>query len=138
MTKKQITLAVMLAITLVCTGCTVSTVRVRQDDGTYRTTRELTWLNWCSAHRSFTCTEDDMVATTVLDVKYSWPKGEGSFTGCETIEFRGNGVRCTLRGRELTVNGIVYEGFEPGDHVRITSDGRVFVNDAEQLAKERD
>jgi hypothetical protein len=135
MARRLMTLSLTLAFALSTAGCTIATVRVRQDDGTYRTTRELVW--WPpDSFRSFTCKDDYMVATDVSDVTYEWPTGKGHLEDFETITFEGDGIRCEVRKRTLTINGRRYGEFQKGDHVRITPDGRVLVNGVEQPAAE--
>lgn len=48
--------------------------------------------------------------------------------------FEGNNVDCSVVERRLIINGRLFGEFEEGDRVRITGDGKVFVNDVEQKA----
>jgi hypothetical protein len=77
-----------------------------------------------------------MVATKMSEVTYEWPTGKGHFSDWETIAFKGDGISCEVRMRTLTVNGRHYGEFEPGDRVRLTPDGRVLVNGAEQTPRD--
>jgi len=74
-----------------------------------------------------------MVANEFHDVTYAFPQGKGSFSkNFDEISFQGRKVKCSIVGRELKVNALRFREFEKGDHVRITSDGKVFVNDIER------
>jgi hypothetical protein len=135
MARTLMTLSLTFVLALSTAGCAVATVGVRQDDGTYRTTKELVW--WSSdSYRSFTCEDDYMVATTMSDVTYEWPTGKGRFPDWETITFNGDAMRCEVRERTLTINGRRYGEFEKGDRVRITPDARVLVNGVERPVAE--
>ena len=71
-----------------------------------------------------------VVATAFHGVTYAWPQGKGSYSpNFEEITFQGQQLDCLLVGRELSVNGSRFTGFEEGDRVRITGDGKVLVND---------
>ena len=73
-----------------------------------------------------------MVATDMWDVTYEWPKGKGYLADTETTTFTGDGIRCEVRKRTLTLNGQPYGEFAKGDRIRITPDARVLVNGVEQ------
>ena len=77
-----------------------------------------------------------MVATSMSDVTYEWPTGKGHLPDTETITFKGDGMRCEVRKRTLTINDQRYGEFERGDRVRITPDARVLVNGVEQPVAE--
>jgi hypothetical protein len=133
MVRTLMTLSLTFVFGLSTAGCATATVRVRQDDGTYRTSQKLVW--WSSdSYRSFTCKDDYMVATMMSDVTYEWPTGKGHFPDNETMTFEGDGMRCEVRQRTLTINDRRYREFEKGDRVRITPDARVLVNGVEQPA----
>ena len=135
MARKLMTLSLTFVLALSTAGCAVATVRVRQDDGTYRTTQKLVW--WSSdSYSSFTCEEDYMVATRMSDVTYEWPTGKGHFPDTETIIFEGDRMRCEVQKRTLTINGRRYGEFDSGDRVRITPDARVLVNGVDQPVAE--
>jgi hypothetical protein len=135
MSRSLMMFSLALVPALSAAGCTVATVRVRQDDGTYRTTQELVWtheLDWRS-YRTFTCQDDYMVATQMWDVTYEWPKGKGRLEEDGTTTFEGDGIEAETRKRMLTVNGRQYGEFAKGDRVRITPDGAVLVNGEEAM-----
>jgi hypothetical protein len=132
MNKKQMTVAAFLMLVLLIAGCAQVTTRVRQNDGTYRTSKRLVFRSDLPS-RSFSSEGDDMVATDFHNVTYKFPKGEGSFSkNFDQISFEGRKVKCIIVGRELSVNELRFSEFEKGDRVRITSDGKVFVNDIER------
>ncbi|MHC4352308.1 MAG: hypothetical protein ACYS0H_06280, partial [Planctomycetota bacterium] len=102
---------------------------VRQEDGTYRKTTRLV-MQPGSPGLDFNCGEDYMVTTQFGDVTYAWPRGRGALSDdFSEIRFNGPGIRCVVKGRRLSINGKAPVEFEPGDHVRITPEGEVFVND---------
>jgi len=138
MARMLLTLSLMCVFTLSIAGCTTATVRVRQPDGTYRTTEELVWTHEVDgrSYRTFVCQDDYMVATDMSGVTYEWPKGKGRLEDDWTTTFEGEGLRCEARKRTLTVNGRQYGEFNKGDQVRITPEGRVLVNGVEQPAVE--
>ena len=131
MNIKHTTVTAFLMLGLLIAGCAQSTTRVRQDDGTYRTSKRLVFRSDLPS-RSFSSEGDDMVATEFHDVTYAFPQGKGSFSNnLDEISFQGRQVKCSIVGRELTVNESRFREFEKGDLVRISSDGKVFVNDVE-------
>ena len=131
MNIKHTTVTAFLMLGLLIAGCAQSTTRVRQDDGTYRTSKRLVFRSDLPS-RSFSSEGDDMVATEFHDVTYAFPQGKGSFLkNLDEISFQGRQVKCSIVGRELTVNELRFREFEKGDRVRISSDGKVFVNDVE-------
>ncbi len=134
MRRTPMRLSLALAFAVCVAGCTTATVRVRQPDGTYKTTKELVWTHEVdgSSYSSFECQEDYMVATDMWDVTYEWPKGTGRLTDDLSTVFEGKGIHCEARKRSLTLNGKHYGEFAKGDRVRITPDARVLVNGVEQ------
>jgi len=131
MNKKQTMVAAFLMLGLLMAGCAQVTTRVRQNDGTYRTSKRLVFRSDLSG-RSFSSEGDDMVATEFHNVTYAFPQGKGSFSkNFDEISFQGRQVKCSIVGRELTVNELRFGEFKKGDRVRITGDGKVFVNDVE-------
>ena len=132
MNKKQTMVAAFLMFGLVVAGCVRVTTRVRQKDGTYRTSKH--WVRRSSLFDlSFSSEEDYMVAHEFHDVTYTWPQGQGSLSAkFDEISFQGRQIECSVVGRQLTVNDSQFAEFEKGDRVRITSDGKVFVNDIER------
>jgi hypothetical protein len=131
MNIKHTTVTAFLMLGLLIAGCAQSTTRVRQDDGTYRTSKRLVFRSDLPS-RSFSSEGDDMVVTEFHDVTYAFPQGKGSFSkNVDEISFQGRQVKCSIVGRELTVNESRFREFEKGDLVRISSDGKVFVNDVE-------
>jgi hypothetical protein len=131
MNIKQKMLTAFLMPGLLIAGCAQVTTRVRQDDGTYRTSKRLVFRSDLPG-RSFSSEGDDMVATVFHKVTYTFPKGKGSYSkNFDRISFEGRQVKCSIIGRELTVNELRFGEFEEGDLVRITYDGKVFVNDIE-------
>jgi hypothetical protein len=132
MNKKQMTVAAFLMLGLLIAGCAQVTTHVRQDDGTYRTSKRLVFRSDLPG-RSFSSKGDDMVATEFHNVTYTFPQGKGSFSkNFDEISFQGRKVKCSIVGRKLTVNELRFREFEKGDLVRITSDSKVFVNDIER------
>jgi hypothetical protein len=132
MNIKRTTVSAFLTLGLLIAGCAQVTTRVRQDDGTYRTSKRLVFRSDLPS-RSFSSEGDDRVATEFHDVTYTFPQGKGSFSkNFDKIDFEGRQVKCSIVGRELTVNELRFKEFEKGDLVRITSDGRVFANDVER------
>lgn len=132
MNKKQTMVAAFLMLVVLIAGCAQVTTRVRQNDGTYREHKRLVFRSDLPS-RSFSSEGDDMVATDFHNVTYAFPKGNGSFSkNFDEISFQGRKVKCSIIGRELTVNELRFGEFEKGDFVRIASDGKVFVNDIER------
>jgi len=132
MNKKQIVVTAFLIFGLLIVGCSQVTTRVRQDDGTYREYKRLVFRSDLPS-RSFSSEEDDMVATEFHNVTYTFPQGKGNFSkDFDEISFQGRQVKCSIVGRELMVNGLQFGEFDKGDHVRITGEGRVFVNNVER------
>ena len=128
---KQRMLTAFLMLGLLIAGCAQVTTRVRQDDGTYRTSKRLVFRSDLPG-RSFSSEGDDMIATEFHNVTYTFPKGKGSYSqNFDRISFEGQQVKCSIVGRELTVNDLRFREFEKGDFVRITDHGKVFVNDSE-------
>jgi len=133
MNKKKTMVAAFLMLGLLMAGCAQVTTRVRQKDGTYREYKRTVFRSDLLPDRSFSSEEDYMVATEFHNVTYAWPQGKGSFSkNFDEISFQGRQINCSVIGRELTVNGLRFRGFEKGDRVRITSEGKVFVNDIER------
>jgi len=132
MDRRQTMLAAFLALGLLVTGCAHVTTRVRQEDGTYRTSKH--WVLRSSLFdRSFSSKEDYMVAHEIHGVTYAWPEGQGSLSPkFDEISFQGREIKCRVVGRQLTVNDVQFVEFEKGDQVRITAEGKVFVNDSER------
>ncbi len=132
MKRKQTMATAFLMLGMLMAGCAVVTTHVRQDDGTYREYKSLLFRSDLPS-RSFSSEGDDMVANEFHNVTYVFPQGKGSFSkNFDEISFQGRKVKCNIVGRELTVNELRFREFEKGDHVRITSDGKVFVNDIER------
>lgn len=129
MNKTRTMVAALFLLGTLATGCARVTTSVRQEDGTYRTSKR--WvLRSDLPGRSFRCDEDYMVATAFHGVTYAWPQGGGNYSqDFAEITFQGRQLDCHIVGRELSVNGSRFAGFEEGDRVRITADGKVFVND---------
>ena len=131
MSKKRTAIVTILILGLLATGCANSTVRTKQNDGIYRATTHLIFQP-DFADRSFSSSNDYMVSTGFNDVTYVWPKGKGSFSrNFNEISFEGKSIKCTVVERRLTINGRRIAEFEQSDRVRITGDGKVFVNDVE-------
>lgn len=132
MNTRRTVLGVMLVVAMLAGGCVQATVGVRQDDGTYKYTRELIPRSSFDDLDSFKCERDYDVASTMHGVQYAWPKGRGSLVDYEMIVFDGKGLHCEVKERSLTVNGQSFGEFDAGDRVRIAPDGRVYVNDVER------
>ena len=132
MHKKRTTIAACLMLGLLVAGCVQVRTRVRQNDGTYRTSKH--WVLRSSlSDRSFSSDEDYMVTHEFRGVTYVWPQGKGSLSkSFDEISFQGRQIKCSVVGRRLMVNDLQFAEFEKGDRVRITGDGRVFVNDIER------
>jgi hypothetical protein len=134
MNKKQAMVAAFLMLGLLVTGCAVVTSSVRQDDGTYRKSKSLMFRSDLPS-RSFSSEGEGMEATDFHNVTYTFPQGKGSFSkNFDEISFQGRQVECSIVGRELTVNELRFAELEKGDFVRITGQGKVFVNDVEREA----
>ena len=116
---------------LLATGCAKSTVSAKQNDGTYRISTHLVFQP-DFADRSFSSGSDYMISTKFNDVTYVWPQGKGEFSkNSNEITFKGKNIKCSVSERRLTSNGRRIVEFDEGDHVRITGEGKVFVNDIE-------
>jgi hypothetical protein len=84
------------------------------------------------ADRSFSSSKDFMLSTEFNDVTYIWPEGKGNLSKkLNEISFEGKSINCSVVERRLTINGRPAGQFNEGDRVRITGDGKVFVNDVE-------
>jgi hypothetical protein len=131
MNKKQKAIVTILIFCLLAAGCAKSTVHVKQNDGTYRTSTHLIFHPDFD-DRSFSSSKDYMISTGFKDVTYIWPQGKGEFSkNFNEITFKGNNINCSVVERRLTINGHRIGEFEEGDNVRITGGGKVFVNDVE-------
>jgi hypothetical protein len=118
-------------ICLLAGGCGQSTVNVKQDEETYSTSIHLIFQP-DFADRSFSSNKDYTLSTEFNDVTYIWPEGKGNFSRKSNgISFEGKNIKCSIIERQLTINEHQIGEFEQGDRVRITSDGKVFVNDIE-------
>ena len=132
MNKKQTMAIALLSLSLLMAGCARVTTRVRQDDGTYRTSRHWAFRSDLS-DRSFSSDEDYMVSHEFHGVTYAWPQGKGTLSeNFNEIRFQGRQIECNVVGRRLTVDDVPFSEFEKGDRVRITGAGAVFVNDIER------
>lgn len=132
MKARQIGLTAMLFIALLAAGCTTCTTAVRQDDGTYKTTRHLIWRPSPDEYRSFESDEDYMIETTWHGVTYEWPSGKNELTSLTDMEFHGESVECHVSKRALTVNGKSYGEMKEGTRVRLTGEGEVYVDDVKR------
>jgi hypothetical protein len=131
MNKKRTAVVITLMLCLLAASCAKSTVRVRQNDGTYRTSTHLI-LQPDFADRSFSSSSDYTLSTAFHNVTYVWPQGKGNFSrNFNEITFKGKNVSCSIIKRRLTINGRRAGQFDEGDRVRITGDGKVFVNGVE-------
>ncbi len=140
MNMRKTVLGAALLVALLASGCAhrvPATTRVRQDDGTYKISRGMVVMPSLNDPLSFVCKKDYDVVTIMCGVEYAWPKGRGSIVDHEKIIFAGKDLRCEVNKRTLTANGKVFGDFIAGDTVRVSFDGRVFVNDLErsQVAK---
>jgi hypothetical protein len=132
MNTNRTAVVIILMLCLLAAGCANSTTRVRQNDTTYRTSTHLIFYP-DFADRSFSSSEDFMISTEFDNVTYIWPQGKGNFSkNFNEITFKGDNISCSIVKRRLTINGRRIVKFEEGDRVRITGDGKVFVNDTEQ------
>jgi hypothetical protein len=131
MNKKRTAVVTTLMLCLLAAGCAKSTVRVKQNDGTYHTSTHLVFQP-DFADRSFSSGSDYMLSTAFNDVTYVWPQGKGNLSKkFNEITFKGKNVSCNVIKRRLTINGRRAGEFDEGDRVRITGDGKVFVNNVE-------
>jgi len=131
MSKKRTAIVIILMLCLLAAGCAQSKVSTKQNDVTYRATTHLIFQAGF-ADRSFSSSNDYMVSTEFNDVTYIWPKGKGNFSkNFNEISFEGKSIKCSVVERRLTINGRPAGQFEQGDRVRITGDGKVFVNGVE-------
>ena len=121
----------LLTLVLLAAGCAQSTISVRQNDSITRTTTHLIFQP-DFADRSFSSSTDYMFSTEFNDVTYIWPQGKGNFLRkSNEINFEGKSINCSVVERRLSINGSRIAEFDEGDRVRITGDGKVFVNDVE-------
>ena len=135
MNKKRTTIITILIFIVLAAGCSQNTVRERQDDVSYRTSTHLIFYP-DFADRSFKSSEDYMISTEFDDVIYIWPAGKGEFSKISNeISFEGKNINCSVVEHRLNINGSRIFEFDEGDRVRITSDGKVFVNDVERKEK---
>ncbi len=131
MSKKRTAIVIILMLCLLAAGCAQSKVSTKQNDVTYRATTHLVFQP-DFADRSFSSSNDYMVSTGFNDVTYVWPKGKGNFSkNFNEIRFKGKSIDCTVVERRLTINGRPAGQFDEGDRVRITGNGKVFVNGVE-------
>lgn len=131
MNKKRTAIVITLILCLLAAGCTKSMVSTEQDEGTYRASTHMI-IQPGFADRSFSSSKDYMFSTEFNDVTYIWPRGEGNFSkNTSQISFEGTTIKCSVIERKLSINGRRIAEFEEGDRVRITGDGKVFVNDVE-------
>ena len=131
MSEKRTAIFAILILIVLAAGCAQSPVHVRQNDGTYRTSTHLIFYP-DFADRSFKSSEDYMISTEFDDVNYVWPQGKGNFSKISNeITFNGENINCSIVERRLTINGSRIVEFKQGDRVRITGDGKVFVNNVE-------
>jgi hypothetical protein len=131
MNNKRTAIMIILTLCLLTGGCGQSPVHVKQDEDTYSTSMHLIFQP-DYADRSFSISKDYMLSTEFNDVTYIWPEGKGNFSReLKGISFEGKNISCSIVDRSLTVNGRRIAEFEQGDQVRITGDGRIFVNGAE-------
>jgi hypothetical protein len=129
--EKQNAILIILTFCLLAVGCAKSTVHVRQNDGTYHTSTHLIFQP-DFADRSFSSSSDYMISTGFNNVTYIWPEGKGNFSkNFNEITFEGKNISCSIVERRLTINGSRIGEFDEGDRVRITGDGKAFVNDVE-------
>jgi hypothetical protein len=121
----------MLTICLLASGCGQSTVNVKQDEEMYSTSMHLIFQP-DFPDRSFSSNKDYTLSTEFNDVTYIWPEGKGSFSRkLKGISFEGKNIKCSVVERQLTINEHQIGEFEQGDRVRITGEGKVFVNGVE-------
>ena len=131
MNKKRTAIMTILMLSLLASGCAQSKVRVKQHDGIYPASTLLVFRP-DFADRSFSGSRDFMISTKFNDVTYVWPAGKGNYSkNFNEITFKGNNISCSVVERRITINGHRIGEFEEGDNVRITGDGKVFVNNVE-------
>lgn len=131
MNKRQTTILMILIFCFLAAGCGQNTVGARQDDETYHVSTHLVFYP-DFADRSFKSSENYMISTGFDGVTYIWPQGKGNFSkDTNEITFEGNNINCSVVKRRLTINGSRIAEFKEGDKVRITGEGKVFVNGVE-------
>ena len=131
MSNKRTPIVTILMFGLLATGCAKNTVRAKQYEGTFRATTHLV-LQPDFADRSFSSSSDYTLSTEFNGVTYIWPQGKGNLSKkSNEISFEGKNISCSVSKRRLTINGHRAGEFEEGDRVRITGDGKIFVNDVE-------
>ena len=131
MNNKRMAIVTILMFCLLAAGCAQSTVRVEQNDSKYRASTLLVFRP-DFADRSFSSSRDYMISTKFNDVTYVWPAGKGNYSkNFNEITFKGKNISCSVVERRITINGRRIGEFEEGDNVRITGDGKVFVNNVE-------
>ena len=131
MNTKRMAIVITLMLCLLTAGCAKSTVSVKQNDGTYRTSTQLVFYP-DFADRSFSSGSNYMISTKFSDVTYVWPQGKGNFSkNFNEITFKDKNISCSIVERRLTINRRRIAEFEEGDKVRITGEGKVFINDTE-------
>ena len=131
MNNKRTAIVTIIMLGLLAIGCSQNTVRVNQNDSTRGTSIHLIFQP-DFADRSFSISKDYMLSTEFNDVTYIWPEGKGNFSRqLKEISFEGKSISCSVVERRLTINARQIGEFEEGDRVRITGDGKIFINDVE-------
>ena len=128
---KPTAIVITLLLGLLICGCEQNAVQVNLNDSLYNTSMHLI-LQPDFADRSFSSSNDYSVSTQFNEITYIWPVGKGNFSSkLKEISFEGNNISCSVVERRLTINGRQIAEFEQGDRVRITPEGKIFVNDVE-------
>lgn len=131
MNNRRVTIVIALMLSLMMNGCAPSTSNTSKNDGTYSPSMHLIFQP-DFADRSFSSSEDYSLSTEFNGITYIWPEGKGNFRKkSNEISFAGKNIKCSVIKRRLTINGRQIAEFEEGDSVRITGEGRVFVNGEE-------
>jgi hypothetical protein len=131
MNNKRAAIVTILMFGLLAAGCAQSTANVSKMDSVYSTSMHLIFQPGF-ADRSFRSSRDYSLSTEFNNVSYIWPEGKGKFIKkSNEITFEGKSINCSVVERRLTINERPAGQFEEGDRVRITGDGKVFVNEAE-------
>lgn len=85
---------------------------------------------------AFGCASSPSAPTTTTGgVTYELPhESQALHVGGGNVRFRSGDLDFRVHDRAIILNSVPYGAVRKGDHVRLTADGRVFVNDVERRA----